>query len=568
MSRTGGWLLLVLVARVLGREVGNFSTVGWSEERGVEHRDVCVEICLCDNQAVNCSWAGLDTVPPNLNPSITGLTLEGNEIAYVGNMEMYSRLENLNLDHNRIVEIRAHCFRLSRNMAELRIRDNQLGTLERADLEGLMSLVVLDMSQNNIDNISERAFWHQENLQTVNLTSNRLPSLHRRTFDGSVRRTLRNLYLAHNLLTKVPREALAGLEDLSILDLSHNMINKVDSGEFSQIGSGLRELRMAGCHLYEVGPFAFQGISYLQLLDLSNNRLKRVPNRAFNNLPMLEKLYFGRNPVSSLSREDFVSLKQLTTFSMDGCEVEDQLELGFNLFTANSDLQVLEFRCPSLSFHPDFSLSHLSQLTELSLHGSSISTLSPSLLDSISSLPQITSLDLSHNPLVCDCHLLPLVDLLRESPELNLHGSCAQPSDLHGQQLDGLFYSSWSGQLECEDGGVNGPVIAGLTLGLLTGLLLLLFACVYWRKKPWVLSIFRRKEKKRLSVGPNFTGNKKDIKVIQREVEPGEHLIPVLSDGLQQQEDEDEEPESENVYETIPPYSIPVNFPDVKVSEL
>ena len=72
---------------------------------------------------------------------------------------------------------------------------------------------------------------------------------------------------------------------------------------------------------------------------------------------MLEKLYFGRNPVSSLSRhgfkanllkvnppfisrEDFVSLKQLTTFSMDGCEVEDQLELGLNLFTANSDLQV------------------------------------------------------------------------------------------------------------------------------------------------------------------------------------------------------------------------------------
>ena len=66
-------------------------------------------------------------------------------------------------------------------MAELRIRDNQLGTLERvchtfddlkvcvkctkhgfhplldqADLEGLTNLVVLDLSQNNIDNISER----------------------------------------------------------------------------------------------------------------------------------------------------------------------------------------------------------------------------------------------------------------------------------------------------------------------------------------------------------------------------------------------------------------------------
>ena len=58
MSRTEGWLLLVLVVKVFGREVGNFSTVGWSEEGGglVEHRDVCVEICRCDNQAVNCSW--------------------------------------------------------------------------------------------------------------------------------------------------------------------------------------------------------------------------------------------------------------------------------------------------------------------------------------------------------------------------------------------------------------------------------------------------------------------------------------------------------------------------------
>ena len=60
------------------------------------------------------------------------------------------------------------------------------------------------------------------------------------------------------------------MEDLALLDLSHNMINKVDrlvlcvisklkneihfSGEFSQIGSRLRELRMAGCHLYEVNP--------------------------------------------------------------------------------------------------------------------------------------------------------------------------------------------------------------------------------------------------------------------------------------------------------------------------
>ena len=287
------------------------------------------------------------------------------------------------------------------------------------------------------------------------------------------------------------------------------------------------------------------------------------------------------NVLMYLFRQDFVSLKQLTRLVIDSCEVEDTLELGANLFIGNTDLKVrssvsqfyisrvlkvLEIRCPSLSIHPDFSLPPLPELIELSLHGSGISSLPLPLLDSLAYLPKLNKLDLSHNHLVCDCHLLPLVDLVRDSPELELTGSCDQPSHLHGQQLERL--SAWAGDLQCEEEGMNGFAIAGLTLGLLLGLLLLLVAWVYWRKKPWILSIFRTKEKKRLSVGPNFTGNKKDIKVIQREVEPGEHLIPVLSEGIQQEQDEEEKQETENVYETIPPYNIPANFPDVKVSEL
>ena len=47
-------------------------------------------------------------------------------------------------------------------------------------------------------------------------------------------------------------------------------------------------------------------------------------------------------------RQDFVSLKQLTRLIIDGCEVEDTLELGANLFIGNTDLKVR----PSVSqFH-------------------------------------------------------------------------------------------------------------------------------------------------------------------------------------------------------------------------
>ena len=53
--------------------------------------DMVIKYIYVNMQKILETRAGLDTVPPNLSPSITGLTLEGNQIAYVGNMEMYIR---------------------------------------------------------------------------------------------------------------------------------------------------------------------------------------------------------------------------------------------------------------------------------------------------------------------------------------------------------------------------------------------------------------------------------------------------------------------------------------------
>ena len=53
--------------------------------------DMVIKYIYVNMQKILQTRAGLDTVPPNLSPSITGLTLEGNKIAYVGNMEMYIR---------------------------------------------------------------------------------------------------------------------------------------------------------------------------------------------------------------------------------------------------------------------------------------------------------------------------------------------------------------------------------------------------------------------------------------------------------------------------------------------
>lgn len=517
----------------------------------------CQTVCLCDNLSVRCASGDLDTVPVDLDYYISRLELPHNRIKYVGNMEAYSSLEWLDLSHNFIVEIKPHCFTESRLMTALSLRGNRLGTLDQSDLIGLTGLVDLDLSQNSIDNISEGAFQHQTNLQSLNLTNNRLSSLSSQIFLGSVKETLRTLYLAHNLLSTVPREALTGLVDLDVLDLSYNNIMKVNSGEFLGLGGSLSELKMEGCGLYEVGPVAFQGISSLRRLDLQNNLLDKVPNRAFVNLPLLETLWIGRNRIKKLGKNDLLSLKQLKFLYLEGCKSVESFSLRSGVFEANTNLVSITIKCPELDISPQVSLSHLSELSILSLSGCGLSYLPEHFVNYL----DLDILDVSSNILVCDCNLRFLLDVLRSNPSLSLIGACDNPDQFHGKELRDLIRHEKD--FVCESDALSKSEFGALIGGVVIGVILILIGIYFWtNKRPWVLSLFNRKEKKRLSAGPNFTGSKKDIKVIQKEVPDSDSMIPLKPGNLEQEY-------SEPVYETIPPYTIPAsNFPDVKVSVL
>jgi hypothetical protein len=148
------------------------------------------------------------------------------------------------------------------------------------------------------------------------------------------------------------------------------------------------------------------------------------------------------------------------------------------------------------------SLLHLGQLRRLSLAGCGLASLPEGLL-----AWGLASLDLNHNPLRCNCSLQFLLEAAQAG--LELLGSCAAPADLHGRALAEVARRP-GGDLECPAGGLGGLEVALLVAGLLLSLLLLLLAVYCWRRRPWVL---RTTRKKRLSVGPNFTGNKSDIKV-------------------------------------------------------
>jgi len=526
----------------------------------------CDTTCICDHHSVDCKDRQLDNIPNDLNPYITRLDVRRNEIKYVSNMEAYSRLEYLDLSDNEIVEIKPHCFRESSEILTLNLRENNIGTVGLNDLQGLRQLATVNLADNAIDNITAGAFKWSDNLQSVNLANNRLDGLHPDTFRGPVRGTLRGLDLSGNHFRTIPREALAGLVDLTSLDFSGNPVGKIDSGEFQQIGGKLIELNLSGCQLYHVGAIAFYGLNSLKRLDLSNNGLTEVPNRAFNNLGMLEELKIGRNKLKYVGKKDFLSLKNLKHFFVEGCNA-GELTLKEGIFRENTNLESILIKCPDLkSISDDVSLIHLSVLRSLNLHGSGLQ----SVPEHLTNYHDLATLDLSSNPLHCDCNLAFLHSL---PPDIQLSGVCSSPDRVVNTDIRRLREKDY----KCDNSSKNAGLIAGLTITAILAAVGIVVAVFWWRKKPWSLSIFKHKRKrKRLSA--NFSGSKKDIKVVQNDdidATAGFLQLPGLEDyGDTKDESEHNEhlyAEVAEVTETVPNYNIPltnVQCPDVKISVL
>uniref|UniRef100_G3PVN4 Slit homolog 3 (Drosophila) n=1 Tax=Gasterosteus aculeatus aculeatus TaxID=481459 RepID=G3PVN4_GASAC len=103
------------------------------------------------------------------------------------------------------------------------------------------------------------------------------------------------LYLEGNMLAYVPKE-LAGLRQLSLVDLSNNSISILAPFTFSNM-TQLATLILSYNQIRCIPVHAFDGLKSLRLLTLHGNDLSTVPEGAFNHLTALSHLALGANPL-------------------------------------------------------------------------------------------------------------------------------------------------------------------------------------------------------------------------------------------------------------------------------
>ncbi|XP_019644809.1 PREDICTED: leucine-rich repeat-containing protein 4B-like [Branchiostoma belcheri] len=163
----------------------------------------------------------------------------------------------------------------------------------------------LDLSENFIHGVQDRAFSGLNGLKTLNLRGNRIVFVTWNTFTGLA--SLRELRLGRNPIMCLGTNTFAYLPLLQSLDLGELFhLNAISKGAFSRL-SRLLYLNISGSNLTGV-PFLGY-LHSLEELDISHNAIKAITGNDFQSVSTLRKLLLSNNGLSAIEKDAFDALK-------------------------------------------------------------------------------------------------------------------------------------------------------------------------------------------------------------------------------------------------------------------
>ncbi|KAI8513195.1 hypothetical protein Bbelb_098340 [Branchiostoma belcheri] len=205
-----------------------------------------------------------------------------------------SHLQRLDLTRVALQTLHDKAFSGLSSLTHLNLTDNVISTLPQGVFEGLSSLTHLDLTDNRISTLPPDVFEGLSSLTHLDLSHNNL-----RTSQAQLPETLDYLDLSYNKIKSnryLPHRP-EGLENIRTLTLSHNLIQRIETGELAELNQ-LEHLDLSHNEINTVMPSAFRGLSRLQFLDLSNNKIKYIKEMTFEGLGNLTHLNLEVNQIA------------------------------------------------------------------------------------------------------------------------------------------------------------------------------------------------------------------------------------------------------------------------------
>lgn len=260
---------------------------------------VCPFRCQCHLRVVQCSDIGLDQVPKNIPPDTTLLDLQNNKITEIkdDDFKNLKQLHALIIVNNKIKSISPGAFAPLTKLERLYLSKNSLKELPTNMPKSLQELRV---HENLLTKVKKSVFDGLNNMIVIELGTNPIDSsgIEKGAFQGM--KKLSYLRIADTNITNVPK----GLPNsLTELHLDGNKITKVDADSFNGLNN-LAKLGLSYNNIITVENGSISDVPHLRELHLDHNSLTQVPG-GLNEHKYIQVVYLHNNKIAAVSTSDF-----------------------------------------------------------------------------------------------------------------------------------------------------------------------------------------------------------------------------------------------------------------------
>ncbi|XP_046878775.1 decorin [Hypomesus transpacificus] len=270
-----------------------------SPRLGLPEGPQCPFRCQCSRRVVQCSDLGLTGIPDDLPADTSLLDLQNNKITEIKENDFKNlrelhalilvnnqissihakalaplgKLQRLYLSKNQLKELPAN---MPRSLQELRIHENSISKIKKASLQGMTQIIVMELGSNPLKaaGIEAGAFADLKKVSYIRIADTGLTDIPK-----GLPSSLSELHLDGNKITKVQADNLKGLKNLAKLGLSYNQISVVENGSLAMMPH-LRELHLDNNALSSV-PSGLPDHKYIQVIYLHSNKISQVGTEDF-----------------------------------------------------------------------------------------------------------------------------------------------------------------------------------------------------------------------------------------------------------------------------------------------
>uniref|UniRef100_A0A183CUA0 LRRCT domain-containing protein n=1 Tax=Gongylonema pulchrum TaxID=637853 RepID=A0A183CUA0_9BILA len=345
------------------------------------------------------------------------------------------------------------------SVRKLRLNGNNLEKIHEAAFAGplLDSIIALDISDNKLHTTIQPGISALRNLQILNLSNNSIISLPPNAFSKYQSRfSLKELDLSVNQLTEISSHAFSGLEMLQLLALTENTLKLIPSDALKALPT--LESLLLSANQFEFVPADALPLPNLKSISLEFVQISKISVDAFRQNPQLSSIYLNSNQLSHIAPQLFRPVPQLRILNMGSNEL---------LTTIANNSKYVGYVLMSPSFNPPginliLAFQYLKELMRLDLSDCKIETVENSAFQQLQQLKIINLrgnrlkkynfcfkkiyiirdvLSVNHNPWTCDQGLKWLQKWLKEDESIHITApgyppaKCQEPPSLRGNDI-------------------------------------------------------------------------------------------------------------------------------------